>query len=558
MNKSLSLKKEEEIVSECKEDTRKFGALYRKYVNDVFRYVYVIVKSKEIAEDITAQTFLTGIEKIKDFEWRSISIKYWFLKIARNLMYKQFSKQKDVSFNEEIEIKNLDKILMEDIVIKEELAKKLKELVLKLDVATREVVTLRIWEDMKFKEIAELLEMKEATVKSKFQRGIAKIKQMIEDEKKDMKLRSVSLVSIIIGIKYLQKMSEFKPSRGFLDYLSTKNNLFIKNTTMDNQGLIQRITSLVENFTGGSGMKLAAAALGITGIGVLGIAGYFILENQKEESAESVATEGGNDENITSEQENEEISAEAVSEADLSITATASKDPTVVNSPLDFNIVIVNNGPTTSQNIEFGFTQESDMAVISADPTVSSCGIGERVNCNFETLDNGQSINITISVRPLVARTYSMLFRVTSETSDPDTTNNEYILWLVVNPPAPTKADLALSAVISPASPSVNASTTMTMTIKNLGPGTSQGIRFNFTPESDMEIVSVTPTLGTCTTGYRIGCNIASMNSGQSMNIVIVAKPLVARMYSMWYRVESDTTDPNSANNDVYKSFTSV
>ena len=179
MNDRLTLKEEEKLVSECKKNISVFEKLYKNYVEDIYRYVYVVVNNKEKAEDITSQTFLTALEKIRQFEWRGISIKFWFLKIARNIASKSLRETECVRFDEKIAIKDVDKILVEDIVIEKELKNKIKELIFKLDERTREIISLRIWEDLKFKEISKILGMNQSTVINRFARGIKKLKKLL-------------------------------------------------------------------------------------------------------------------------------------------------------------------------------------------------------------------------------------------------------------------------------------------------------------------------------------------------------------------------------------------
>jgi RNA polymerase sigma-70 factor (ECF subfamily) len=314
MDNKLSLDREKELIAECKKDLSKFGELYKGYVTDVYRYVYVVIKNKEKAEDITSQTFLTGIEKINNFKWRGISIKYWFLKIARNLVSKQFAKPKDLSFDEKLEIKDLDNMLLSDVVIEEELKAKLKELVFQLDGPTREVISLRIWDDMKFKHISQFLWMKESTIKSRFNRGIDKLKKLLENENKGKKLYSVNLPSIVIGVKYLWKFPEFLPSAELSNNIATqvldKITLFISKRNMNQVQSTQPLSespkqvevsspNLGQVSAGRKGskvIKLVLSLLGVVAVAVISAAaGYFFSESRKEDPKPVVSTKKEDD-----------------------------------------------------------------------------------------------------------------------------------------------------------------------------------------------------------------------------------------------------------------------
>lgn len=289
---------DKKLIDECKKDKTAFEKLYRKYVDDVYRYIYVVVNHREKAEDITSQTFLIAFEKIKKFEWREISIKFWFLKIARNLVSKSLRKAQSISFDEKIEIKNVDKILTEDIIIEEELKNKIKQLIFRLDERTREIISLKIWEDLKFREISKILEMKQSTVINRFARGIKKLKNMVEEDlrkaqeerkKRRKKLFAINLVTIIIGTKYLKNAVELLPTKGFKDYLSnqiaSKFNLPIIKTNMK-----------IASTKGPKALLIKIAIAGTILVSFGGIGGYFLYKQSNladdENIEESIKEEG--------------------------------------------------------------------------------------------------------------------------------------------------------------------------------------------------------------------------------------------------------------------------
>ena len=67
-------------------DSEAFGMLYERYVDVVYRYVYVRVGGKQLAEDITSETFLRALRRMDSFSWQGRDIAAWFITIARNLI----------------------------------------------------------------------------------------------------------------------------------------------------------------------------------------------------------------------------------------------------------------------------------------------------------------------------------------------------------------------------------------------------------------------------------------------------------------------------------------
>jgi RNA polymerase sigma-70 factor (ECF subfamily) len=71
-------------------DREAFGALYDRYADDVFRFVYHRTGHRQLAEDITADTWLRALRSIGRFEWQGRDFSAWLVTIARNLAADHF------------------------------------------------------------------------------------------------------------------------------------------------------------------------------------------------------------------------------------------------------------------------------------------------------------------------------------------------------------------------------------------------------------------------------------------------------------------------------------
>ncbi|WP_240323277.1 MULTISPECIES: sigma-70 family RNA polymerase sigma factor [Amycolatopsis] len=67
-------------------DTAAFGALYDQYVDVVYRYVYFRLSDRELAEDITSETFLRALRRISSVSYQGRDVGAWFVTIARNIV----------------------------------------------------------------------------------------------------------------------------------------------------------------------------------------------------------------------------------------------------------------------------------------------------------------------------------------------------------------------------------------------------------------------------------------------------------------------------------------
>ena len=71
-------------------DAEAYGQLYDHYVSGVFRFIYYRVGSRQLAEDLTSETFVRGLKAIQRFTWQGKDFGAWLTTIARNLIADHF------------------------------------------------------------------------------------------------------------------------------------------------------------------------------------------------------------------------------------------------------------------------------------------------------------------------------------------------------------------------------------------------------------------------------------------------------------------------------------
>jgi RNA polymerase sigma-70 factor (ECF subfamily) len=71
-------------------DSEAFALIYDRYVDTVFRFVYFRVGNRQLAEDLTADTFLRALKRIGSFTWQGRDLGAWLVTIARNLVADHF------------------------------------------------------------------------------------------------------------------------------------------------------------------------------------------------------------------------------------------------------------------------------------------------------------------------------------------------------------------------------------------------------------------------------------------------------------------------------------
>lgn len=67
-----------------------FAQIYDRYLDTVFRFVYFRVGNRQLAEDLTAETFYRALKRIGSFTWQGRDLGAWLVTIARNLVADHF------------------------------------------------------------------------------------------------------------------------------------------------------------------------------------------------------------------------------------------------------------------------------------------------------------------------------------------------------------------------------------------------------------------------------------------------------------------------------------
>ena len=156
--------------------------VYRENFNMVYKYLFCLTHSDDIAEELTQETFCIAVKYIKTFRGEC-KISVWLCQIAKNLWYKEVTRKNREISRETINIEDLEDIEnIEDIILKKDEKSELYNMLKVLDKKTREVIYLRITGDLSFKQIGNILNKTENWARVTFYRGKQKLKEVDEDE----------------------------------------------------------------------------------------------------------------------------------------------------------------------------------------------------------------------------------------------------------------------------------------------------------------------------------------------------------------------------------------
>jgi len=180
---------DEKIVRLCqKGNLEEFTGLYNKYVKKIYNFIYYKNLHKETAEDLTSETFLKALKNIRKFDPQKGAFSSLLYRIARNNIIDFYRKRKSSTISDFWE-KGSDEDITSDIMAKERL-EEVKGYLQKLNSEKREIVIMRIWDNLSYKEISEILGKSEASCKMNFSRVMSQLR-------KDISLTSLILLVLM-------------------------------------------------------------------------------------------------------------------------------------------------------------------------------------------------------------------------------------------------------------------------------------------------------------------------------------------------------------------------
>lgn len=161
--------------------------LINKYNQKILSFIYSKVLDRDVAEDIFQDTFIKVIKTLKRGSY-SEEGKFlpWVMRIAHNLIIDYFRKNKRMpkfegndDFNIFAVIKD-DKMNIETQMIRDQIDSDLSYLVQELPEDQREVLIMRIYKDMSFKEIAENTDVSINTALGRMRYALINIRKIVE------------------------------------------------------------------------------------------------------------------------------------------------------------------------------------------------------------------------------------------------------------------------------------------------------------------------------------------------------------------------------------------
>ena len=172
-------------------DQSAIESLINKHRSKVYTYILLTIKNQQLAEDLFQETFIKVIQSLRGGKYRDNGrFLSWVIRIAHNLIIDHFRKEKQMNSlsNDDTEVdlfnsKKLSDDNIEELIINTQIKTEIRILISELPDDQREVVLLRHYGGLSFKEIAEQTDVSINTALGRMRYALINLRKLIEEKK---------------------------------------------------------------------------------------------------------------------------------------------------------------------------------------------------------------------------------------------------------------------------------------------------------------------------------------------------------------------------------------
>jgi len=164
-----------------------FHEIYEKYHQDVYQFIFYMVKDRELAEDLVQEVYIRVLKSYDKFQGKS-SIKTWMFSIARNVTIDHYRKQRKerlknfitLAKEENLDILRDERPIPEEIVLHNDMVRLLYKCLDHCTIDQRTVLIARFIQELSIQETAEILGWSESKVKTTQHRALKTLKKSMK------------------------------------------------------------------------------------------------------------------------------------------------------------------------------------------------------------------------------------------------------------------------------------------------------------------------------------------------------------------------------------------
>ncbi len=188
-------------------DGAAFAALYDRYVDQTFGYVYRRVQHRQTAEDLVSDVFLRAFRRLDSFEWQGVDLGAWIMTIARNRVHDHFKSARFRMERASDETPEDPTPGVEDdperVAMGRDMARALGRALENLSDDHREVVELRFVHDRSVAETAEIMGRTVGATKALQYRALKALAAEVKDTPGLSEIAAMGITGLIAMLRVM-------------------------------------------------------------------------------------------------------------------------------------------------------------------------------------------------------------------------------------------------------------------------------------------------------------------------------------------------------------------
>jgi len=176
---------EEALIERAKRDADAFGALYERYVDRIYNYIYYRTSDVHEAEDLTARVFYRALGRIEEYDQRGAPFAAWLYRIAHNLVanwYRDRGRRKYVRLDDLVTLAEKGLGPHHQAEQNEE-AQALLKVIGRLPAERQQLLILKFVDGLSNADIAKIMNRSEGAIKSLYHRTLIALRDDLSENK---------------------------------------------------------------------------------------------------------------------------------------------------------------------------------------------------------------------------------------------------------------------------------------------------------------------------------------------------------------------------------------
>lgn len=188
--KQIALSDQDLVQAYIKGDQSAIETLINRHRSKVYTYILLTIRNQQLAEDLFQETFIKVIQSLRSGKYRDNGrFLSWVIRISHNLIIDHFRKEKQMNSvsndDSDVDLFNSKKLAdqnIEEIIVNNQIMSEIRLLINELPEDQREVVLLRHYGGLSFKEIAEQTGVSINTALGRMRYALINLRKLIKEK----------------------------------------------------------------------------------------------------------------------------------------------------------------------------------------------------------------------------------------------------------------------------------------------------------------------------------------------------------------------------------------